>query len=100
MRFACCITKATDTHSQYVTLTAFPLQQWLRERASVLRDKYIAYLVHIFTFSQPVIRKSSRTGQQGKIYDPSVSRNTTDWTRVTISYPFTRLSVTRHYVTL
>jgi hypothetical protein len=37
MRFACWITKATDTHSQYVILTAFPQQQWLRERASMLR---------------------------------------------------------------
>jgi hypothetical protein len=37
MRFACWITKATDTHSEYVILIAFPLQQWLRERASVSR---------------------------------------------------------------
>jgi hypothetical protein len=36
MRIACWITKATNTHSEYVTLTAFPLQQWLRERASML----------------------------------------------------------------
>jgi hypothetical protein len=28
--------KATNTHSQYVILTAFPQQQWLRERASAL----------------------------------------------------------------
>jgi hypothetical protein len=33
MRFACWITKATDTHSEYVILIAFPRQQWLRERA-------------------------------------------------------------------
>jgi hypothetical protein len=33
MRFACWITKATDTHSEYVVLTAFRRQQWLRERA-------------------------------------------------------------------
>jgi len=32
MRFACRITKATDTHSEYVIVFAFPLQQWLRER--------------------------------------------------------------------
>jgi hypothetical protein len=31
MRFACRIIKATDTHSEYVIRTAFPLQQWLRE---------------------------------------------------------------------
>ena len=36
MRFACWITKATDTHSEYVILIAFPRQQWLRERASML----------------------------------------------------------------
>ena len=33
MRTACCIPNATNTHTQYVTLTGFPLQQWLRERA-------------------------------------------------------------------
>jgi len=27
------IIKATNTHSEYVILTAFPLQQWLHERA-------------------------------------------------------------------
>jgi hypothetical protein len=37
MRFACWVTKATDTHSEYVILIAFPRQQWLRERASFLR---------------------------------------------------------------
>jgi hypothetical protein len=37
MRFACRITKATDTHSEYVILIAFPLQHWLSERASILR---------------------------------------------------------------
>jgi hypothetical protein len=37
MRFACWITKATDTHSEYIILVAFPRQQWLRERASLLR---------------------------------------------------------------
>jgi hypothetical protein len=37
MRFACWITKATDTHSEYVILIALPRQQWLRERASMLR---------------------------------------------------------------
>ena len=45
MRIACCITKATDTHSEYVMLIAFPLQEWLRERASVLRYTYMDCLV-------------------------------------------------------
>jgi len=42
MRIACWITKATNTHSEYVILIAFPLQQWLHERASMLRYTYIA----------------------------------------------------------
>jgi hypothetical protein len=37
MRFTCWITKATDTHPEYVIFIAFPHQQWLRERASMLR---------------------------------------------------------------
>jgi len=39
-RIARWITKATDAHSEYVyiTLTAFPLQQWLHEGASTLPD--------------------------------------------------------------
>ena len=41
MHISCCITKATNTHSQYVMLIAFPLQQWLGECASMLRYTYI-----------------------------------------------------------
>jgi hypothetical protein len=37
MRFACWITKATDAHSEYVILIAFLQQEWLRERAPMLR---------------------------------------------------------------
>jgi hypothetical protein len=43
--FACWITKATDTHSQYVILIAFPRQQRLRERVSMFRYMYVAILV-------------------------------------------------------
>jgi len=45
MRIACSVTNATNTHSQYVTLTAFPLQQLLHKRTSILRYTYIACLV-------------------------------------------------------
>ena len=45
MRIAYWITKATNTHSEYVILTAFPPQQWLHERASMLRNTYTACLV-------------------------------------------------------
>jgi hypothetical protein len=42
MHFECWVTKATDTHSEYVILIAFPRQQWLRERTSMLRHTYMA----------------------------------------------------------
>jgi hypothetical protein len=56
MLFACWITKATDTHSEYIIVIAFPVQQWLRERVSVLRCTYIGclfrFLRRVF-FKQP-----------------------------------------------
>jgi hypothetical protein len=45
MNIACWITKATDTRSWCVILPDFPLQQWLHERASILRYTYIACVV-------------------------------------------------------
>jgi len=44
MRFAGWKPKAANTHSEYVIFIAFPLQQWLDERASVLRYTHIGYL--------------------------------------------------------
>ena len=41
---ACWITEATDTHWEYVILIAFPLQQWLHERAWILCYTYTVYL--------------------------------------------------------
>jgi hypothetical protein len=46
MRIVCWIPKATNTHTGCVILIAFALQQWLYERASMLRYTYIACLVH------------------------------------------------------
>jgi len=43
MRFACCITGASDGHSEYII---FPLQQMLREHAPKLRYTYISCLVN------------------------------------------------------
>ena len=39
------MTKATDTHSEYVILIAVPPHQWLHERASLLRHMLIDCLV-------------------------------------------------------
>jgi hypothetical protein len=45
MSIACWIPKVTNTHSDYVIRIAFPLQQWLHERASILRYTQTGCLV-------------------------------------------------------
>jgi len=45
MRIACWMTNATNTHSRYVITIAFPLQQWLHERASLLRYSTLPVLL-------------------------------------------------------
>jgi len=45
MRIASWIPKSRGTLSQYVIIIAFPQQQWLHERISMLRYTYIACLV-------------------------------------------------------
>ena len=49
MRCPCWVTKAINAHSQYLILIAFPLKQWLRERAWNLRYTYIAclFILHL-----------------------------------------------------
>ena len=49
MRIACRILKATNTHSEYVIPIAFPLQQWLHKRASLLRYAYSVCIVTLFS---------------------------------------------------
>ena len=45
MHIACWIPNATSTFTGCVIVIAFPLQQWLHERAAMLRYTYIASLV-------------------------------------------------------
>jgi hypothetical protein len=45
MRYACWTFNDTNTNSESVIFIAFPLQQWLRERVSVLGYTYIAGVV-------------------------------------------------------
>jgi len=50
IRIACWVRGATNTHSEYIILFAFPLQKWLHECTSLLRYTCIACLVNnIFT---------------------------------------------------
>ena len=46
-RVICWISRVTNTNSEHVIRIAFPLQQWLHERASILRYNYIPYFVHL-----------------------------------------------------
>ena len=41
MHIACWITKTTDTHSEYVIRSDFPLRQWLHGRDSMLRYTWV-----------------------------------------------------------
>jgi hypothetical protein len=81
MRFACFITKATDAHSEYVIFIAFPRQQRLCERASILRYthntalfKFIiqffcqSYCCHDVTHTVKNIRQPSMFWTKPKIY--------------------------------
>ena len=52
------VPKGTNTHSEYVILMDFPLQQWLHEHSSILRYKYIVYLF-LMTQQSLVARASS-----------------------------------------
>ena len=45
MLFVYWVTKAGNKHFEYVIGVAFPFQQWLNKRTSVLRYTYIACLV-------------------------------------------------------
>jgi hypothetical protein len=45
MRIACWLHKAINTHSEYIILIAFPLQQWLHESSSTLSYTYSARIV-------------------------------------------------------
>ena len=53
-RIACWIPKATNTHSEYVILIVFPLQQRSSERDPMLRHTYIDFY---FNFMQPTVMK-------------------------------------------
>ena len=59
MRIECWITQATNAHSEHVIIIAFPRQQWLRERASLLRVTYLT--VHKVTLGFKRLRDFRRT---------------------------------------
>jgi hypothetical protein len=52
------IPTATNTHSEYVILIAFPLQQWLHNRTTLLRYTYIAHIVRFYNMKRELMRTS------------------------------------------
>ena len=58
MRILCWINKTTNTHSEYVILTAFPLHQYLHGSASLLRFTRIAWFLMFLVISQSGIHIS------------------------------------------
>ena len=71
MRIACCITRAINTHSEYIILTAVPLPQWLHERSSLLRYTYVACLVHFPTFILKRLQVNTISGCRGYQVEPN-----------------------------
>ena len=67
MGIAYWITEATDTHSQHVILIVFPLQQWLHERAPVLRS-YVHCLSCIVGFFPPNNIKKDNTEEKWPVH--------------------------------
>jgi hypothetical protein len=53
MRISRRVPKAANTHTEYVTLIAFPQQQWLHERTSVLHYTYVACFVTLNSRANP-----------------------------------------------
>ena len=62
IRFTCSVPNSANKQSEYVTTIAFPLQQWLHERASMLR--YIT-LPALIRMQQPVFPSASFPSSMG-----------------------------------
>jgi len=100
MRFVYWITKATNVHSQYVILIAFPLQHRLQERSSMWRLN--VHCLSCFTTAQ-----QSLVGQDPLIIEASRSHSDTPhsvgllWTSdqpnaETCIWQHTKLTIDRH----
>ena len=73
--FACRITKATNTHSVFIIIVAFPWQQWLNECASMFRYKDMTCLVFLFCVFRLVVNCSQYlTGLHFSCITPSVKK--------------------------
>jgi hypothetical protein len=73
MHNTCWITKATDTHSEYVILTAILQQQWLRECTSICHTHTQPVLLHhCFDLSWPVMANWDKTVRLTSWFSPTL----------------------------
>ena len=63
MHIKCKNPKATKTHSEYVTLNVFPLQQLLNAHSSMLHYTHIACLARFFFSALPKIQKKKKISE-------------------------------------
>jgi len=57
MHIACWVTKATNTHSGYVTHIAFPLQQWLHKCARMLCYIFTASVIPHYLMNSTIFER-------------------------------------------
>ena len=62
MRIACCIPKPTNIHSKCVMFIAFPLQQFLHERFTVLHYSTLSAFLRLSTHSYLHTNKANSVG--------------------------------------
>ena len=67
MRIACWILKATNPHSEFVILIVFPVQQWLHERATILRYNTLFVLFKNFIDSSGRCVNAMSFGPTGQV---------------------------------
>ena len=90
-RIACWMRKATNTHSEYVILTAFSLQQWLHKRASVFRYTHAACFVLFILRPCPnlvPVKKQGllSCGKPGQIESPYTAEVSNTWNFIPLHY--------------
>jgi len=81
--------RTTNTHSECVILIAFPLQQWLHDRALMLRYTYIACLFALRLWNYAPHKRASlqwlKNHQVLKKYDEDYHNNTMSTSESTAS---------------
>jgi hypothetical protein len=86
IRFASWVSKAIDTHLEYVTHSAFPWRQWLRERPQCYVYAYIACL--IVDSDSCLLTFTRTTFLRFNFYQVSVTRYSMNvaWVRILCSF--------------